>query len=160
MKIFYILMVCLYTLSAYSQSSTDGTYVFQDATLNSLDYNTRAPVSNNVVNSYALLDSTDMFFRHAFLELTIADGVISSCTLPNQVDYVVLNGILLVPAKTYDSTVIYDENGLDGEDGRRMAPSTTSISGNTLTVTFIFLYGDSRYNFSLEGDLVVTLTKQ
>lgn len=160
MKLISTLIVCLFSLSAYSQSIPDGTYIFQDASFTTLNYNTRAVVNTNTVSSSASLDSTDMFYQRAFLELTVSDGVLSSCTLPNQVEYAVVNGVLLIPAKTYDSSQVYDENGLDGENGRRIPPYTTSISGNTLTVTFIFLYGDSRYNFTLEGDLVVTLIKQ
>lgn len=162
MKIFHTVILCLCAISTYAQQNiNDGNYTFQDESFTTLDYNTRSVVTSGVVVSNpALIDSTDMFLKHVLLELTLADGVISTCTLANQVEYVVVNGVLLVPAKTYDSSLVYDENGIDGEDGKRLPPYTTSISGNTLTLTFIFLYGDSRYNFTLEGNLVVTLTKQ
>lgn len=159
MKLFQLLILCLCSIFVYPQSNdtnnTNGTFLFQKATLTSFNYDTKSEVDTRVVNDPLLLDTTDMFFQNVFLEVTISNGILSSCILPNNLEYTVRDGNILIPAKESPSEKRSEEGNYT-----QLSPYSIRFHNNTLDFTFHYLYGDSRYNFPLEGRLVITLTKK
>lgn len=157
MKIFHTLILCLCTLSVYSQSSkankTDGTYLFEKAVFTISNSNSKSEVDTRIITDPALVDTTDMFLQNIFLQATISNGILSFCVLPDQSEYTVEDGIILLPTKEKSEVSLKHSQ-------RQLSPYSSSFSDNRLTFTFIFLYGDSNYDFPLEGKLTITLTKQ
>ena len=166
MKIFYTLILYLYALSAFSQTNktivnTNGTYLFQKAVFTVSNYNTKSEVDTRVITDPSLLDASDLFFRNVFLQATVNNEVLLSCMLPDEVEYLVKDGIELIPAKILPPTDEHvQDKAADNNQPLQLAPYSLSIQNSILTFTVNYLYGDSRYNFPLEGKLVVTLTKQ
>lgn len=158
MKTLFTWILCLYCISAFSQTSqvnsTDGTYTFQKAIFTTYNESTKAEVDTRVIADPALLDTTDVFFQRVFLEASISNGVLSSCILANQREYLVQDESMLIPAKKSD------EKSDSGNNNIQLLPYSTSFSNDILTFTFLELYGDSRYSFPLEGKLTITLSKQ
>ncbi len=158
MKILHTLILCLCALSAYSQSGkankTDGTYLFEKAVFTISNSNSKSEVDKRIITDPALVDTTDMFLQNIFLQATISNEILSFCVLPDQSEYTVEDGIKLIPTKEKS-----DVSGLKHSQ-RQLSPYSSSFSDNRLIFTFIFLYGDSSYDFPLEGKLTITLTKQ
>ena len=166
MKIFYTLILYLCALSAFSQTNetavnTNGTYLFQKAIFTTSNYNTKAEVNSRIITDPSSLDASELFFLNVFLQATVNDEVLLSCMLPDGIEYLVKGGTELVPTKVLLPTDERIRNKTaDTNQPLQLAPYSLSIQNNTLTFTVRYLYGDSRYNFPLEGKLVVTLTKQ
>ena len=95
-----------------------------------------------------------MFLQNIFSQATISNGVLSFCVLPDQSEYTVEDGIILLPTKEKSEVSALKHSQ------RQLSPYSSSFSDNRLIFTFIFLYGDSNYDFPLEGKLTITLTKQ
>ena len=166
MKIFYTLILYLCALSAFSQINetavnTNGTYLFQKAIFTTSNYNTKAEVNSRIITDPSSLDASELFFLNVFLQATVNDEVLLSCMLPDGIEYLVKGGAELIPTKVLSPTDERVRNKTaDDNQPLQLAPYSLSIQNNTLTFTVRYLYGDSRYNFPLDGKLVVTLTKQ
>lgn len=166
MKIFHTLILCLCTLSVYSQTvhqnSTDGVYIFQKATFSTYNYNTKAVLDTRIVDNPVLVDPTELFFLNVFQQVTINNGALSFCILPDNSEYIIENEVKLIPAKkTITSTkdnLAQDES--DQVTSKQLTPYSLSIENDKLTFSVSYLYGDSQYNFPLEGKLTVILAKQ
>ncbi len=158
MKILYTLILCLCAFSAYPQSgkanNTDGTYLFEKAVFSISNSNSKSEVDRLVITDPASIDTTNLFLRNIFSQVIINNGILSFCILPDQSEYTVEDGIILLPAKEKA------KKELSEHSQRQLSPYSSSFLDNILTFTFIYPYGDSRYTFPLEGKLVVTLTKQ
>ena len=97
-----------------------------------------------------------------FLSAHIQSGQLTACTLWNNLkEYnVVDEGRLLLPAKESDG----DVNAKPEEDIFSMSYSlspqyTLTIEGNTATFIFPEIYGNSQYNFTLEGTFTIILVR-
>lgn len=161
MKTFYVLLCCLYAISSYGQTGqpstiADGIYTFQKGTFIIYNYGTRSQIDSYTIDDPLLVNKTDVYFQNVFLEAIINNGVLSSCVLPDNKDYIINNTIELLPSKEYDK----EGNGDVNNTALQLAPYSLSTKGNILTFTVRYLYGDSRYSFPLEGKLVVDLIKQ
>lgn len=166
MKIFFTIILCLCAIYAHPQSSNsqdaDGTYVFKKAVLTIYNDNTKAEVSTVTIDNVASLNMEDMHLRNAFLQATIYQGILSSCILPDNMEYTVENEIELVATKVDpDKKTDFDQLGLgNAPESMQLKPYTFTTNNNVLTLTFDYSYGDSTYNFPLEGKLTIILTKQ
>lgn len=167
MKFLQALILCLCTLSVYSQTKknnpTNETYLFQKATFTVSNYNTKAVVNTRVITDIASVTAEDMFFSNTFSRVIINNGSLLYCTLPDQKEYVVKDdGIKISPIKT--QSFFKEEKKESVPAGRpfsgQLEPYTMSLNGDVLTFTVTYIYGDSRYQFTLEGKLVLTMTKQ
>ncbi len=159
MKILQTLIISLFALSAYSQTdkvnNTDGTYLFKKAGFTIYNYNSKSEVDTRVITDPALIDTANLFLQNVFLQATISNGVLSFCILADQQEYTVEeDGITLLPTKEKSNEKDSSENE------RQLSPYSSSFSDSTLIFTFIYSYGDSSYDFPLEGKLAITLTKQ
>ena len=158
MKILYTLMLCLCTLVTYSQSaktdSTDGTYLFKEAVFTISNSNSKSEVDKITITDPASIDTTNLFLKNIFSQAIINNGILSFCILPDKSEYTVEEGIILIPAKEKA------KKDMSEQKQRQLSPYLSSFRDNILTFTFIYPYGDSRYNFPLEGKLTITLTKQ
>lgn len=159
MKILYTLILCLCSLVTYSQSaktnSTDGTYLFEKAVFTISNSNSKSEVDRLVITDPASIDTTNLFLENIFSQATINNGILSFCILPDQSEYTVEDGIILLPAKEEKA-----KKDMSEHRQKQLAPYSTSFHDNILTFTFIYPYGDSKYDFPLEGKLTITLTKQ
>ncbi|HMM01709.1 MAG: hypothetical protein ACK5KN_07040 [Dysgonomonas sp.] len=173
MKIFYIAIFCLCTISAYTQTSgvkdakqeTSGSYSFRSAAISVRNYETKAEVFTHAFNdTISLKEMKGLPFpvQPVFLSVYIQSGMLSACTLWNNLkEYNVIDeGRLLLPAKESDG----DGNAKPEEDIFSMSYSlppqyTLTIEGNTATFTFPEIYGNSQYNFTLEGTFTIILVR-
>lgn len=166
MKIFYTLILYLCALSAFSQKNeiavnTNGTYLFQKVIFTIYNYNTKAEVNTSVITDPASLDAADLFFRNVFLEATIGNEVLLSCMLPDRTEYLVKNETELIAVKILPANAEQIQGRISEDDKPlQLTPYLLSIQNNVLTFTVRYLYGNSEYNFPLEGKLVLTMTKQ
>ena len=158
MRTVNILIFCIFSLSMYSQtnkeSSIDGTYLFEKAVFTISNSNSKSEVNTRVITDPAIIDTTDLFLQNIFLQTTISNGILSFCILPDQLEYRVEDGVILIPTKEKPQVNTSENNH------SQLPHYLLSLSDDKLTFTFIYLYGDSKYHFPLEGKLVVTLTKQ
>lgn len=173
MKIFYIVIFCLCTISAYSQTTlaknakqeTNGSYSFRSAVISVRNHETKAEVFTHAFNdTVSLREMKGLPFpvHPVFLSAYIQSGQLTACTLWNNLkEYnVVDEGRLLLPAKESDG----DVNAKPEEDIFSMPYSlspqyTLTIEGNTATFTFPEIYGNSQYNFTLEGTFTIILVR-
>lgn len=165
MKLFHTGLLCLCALSVYSQTEhqdkTNGTYFFQKATLTVYNANSKSIVDTRIINEPAALSNeNDIFFGSMFREANINNGQLISCMLPDSVNYKVKDLVDLIPAPIEDSLKKSDKSDSKTNYPVQLAPYSSSIEGNTLTFTTVFLYGNSQYSFPLEGKLVLTMTQQ
>ncbi|MDR2953578.1 MAG: hypothetical protein LBV43_00680 [Prevotella sp.] len=173
MKIFYIAIFCLCAISAYSQTTraknakqeTNGSYSFRSAAISVRNHETKAEVFTRAFNDTVFLkEMKELPFpvQPVFLSAYIQSGMLSACTLWNNLkEYnVVDEGRLLLPAKESDA----DLNAKSEDD--MFSPSYSlsplyilTIEDNTATFTFPEIYGNSQYDFTLEGTFTITLVR-
>lgn len=166
MKMLYILMLCLYTTSMYSQTSKgisgNETYLFEKATFTLYNYNSKAEVNTRVITDPGLVTPEDIFYQNVFRRAIINNGSLLYCTLPDEKDYAVKDdGVKLLALKVQ---VPFKEEKKEPTVGRvfsgQLEPYTMSLKGGVLTISVMYVYGDSRYPYTLEGKLVLTMIKQ
>lgn len=166
MRILHALILCLCTLCVYSQNKRDNsaneTYLFEKATFTLYNYNTKAVVNTRVITDPASVTHEDIFYQNVFRRAVINNGSLLYCTLPDEKDYAVKDdGIKLSPLKTQ---VLFKEEKKEPTVGRvfsgQLDPYIMSVTDGVLTITVTYVYGDSRYPYTLEGKLVLTMTKQ
>jgi len=167
MKMLLVLAVCLCTVSMHSQTAApavskaaDGLYVFKSATVAIYNYDTKAEVLSRTFNDGpSLKELGEIPFppQPVFLSANIQDGILTMCKLWNNgKEYSVQeNGHLLVSAKPSDS----DKNDVFPQSFSLSPLYKLNIEGNTATFTFTEPFGNSKYNFPLEGKFVITLVK-
>ena len=167
MKPFYILAACLwlYAFSAYSQTNTDGKYVFSKAVVSAYNHNTKAEVFTYIFNDIASLKELNNLPyppQPVFLWASLQGGVLTACKLwNNNKEYNVREeGHLLEPFPgKYDNTEEYPFDPFPYP--YRLSPLyTLTIEGNTATFVFTEPYGSGAYNFPLLGKLTITLVKE
>ncbi|HML64578.1 MAG TPA: hypothetical protein PKC55_07100 [Dysgonomonas sp.] len=172
MKIFYALIFCVCTISAFAQNNivkdvkqeTNGNYWFRSATINVRNYETKAGVLAHTFNDTTSLKGINKLpfpIHPIFLSVYIQSGKLAACTLWNNLaEYNVINeGMLLLPAKESEKEI--DPKPEDNfSSPYSLSPLyTLTIEGNTATFTFPEIYGNSDYNFPLEGTLTIVLVK-
>lgn len=166
MKIFFTIIFCLCAIYAYPQASnsqdSDGTYVFKKAVLTIYNANTKAEVSTETIDNVASLNMEDIHLRNVLLQATIYQGVLSFCILPDNLEYAVQDGIQLVPMKVdAEKKTVFNQLELgNAPESMQLKPYTFTTSNNVLTLTSNYSYGDSTFDFPLEGKLTIMLTKQ
>lgn len=167
MRILQTLILCLCTLSVYSQTKKDNptneTYLFEKATFTVYNYNSKAVVNTRVITDLASMTTEDMFYQNTFGRVIINNGSLLYCTLPDQKEYAVKDdGVKIFPIKT--QSFLKDEKKESVSSGRpfsgQLEPYLMSLDNGVLTFTVNYVYGDSQYSFPLEGKLVLTMTKQ
>ena len=158
MKLFYTIIFCLCAIGVHSQinhsKENDGTYLLQKAVFSTYNYNTKGEIDTRVIDPESLEDG-EIFYQNVFKEVSIYNHELTFCVLSNNLDYQVTDRLTLIPAKEYNSDKVKS-----GNIPAQLSPYSLSIENNTATFTVLYLYGDSRYNFPLEGKLTLTLTKQ
>lgn len=165
--IFILCAVYLYPQSVLTQDSekrADGNYSFYSLTVKAYDYNTKSEVFTHTFNdttSLKQLKELPFPVQPVFLSATIRQGVLKACTLWNNLkEYnVVDDGMLLEPAKESDSDNLLTEEDPFSQSYRLSPLSTLETEGNNAIFTIQEPYGNSLYNFPLEGKLIITLTK-
>ncbi|WP_419033262.1 hypothetical protein [Dysgonomonas gadei] len=173
MKIFYIVIFCLCTISAYSQTTlaknakqeTNGSYSFRSAVISVRNHETKAEVFTHAFNdTVSLREMKGLPFpvHPVFLSAYIQSGQLTACTLWNNLkEYnVVDEGRLLLPAKESDADLnTKSEDDLFSPSYSLSPLYTLTIEGNTATFTFPEIYGNSQYNFTLEGTFTIILVR-
>lgn len=161
MKIFYMLLLCLYVTSSYSQTrpqeNTNGNYVFQKATFSLYNYDTQAEIESRVITDLASLDVMDVIFRNVFAAASVVNDQLIYCELSDGNKYSIENDtdLTIVP----ESKVGTDSN-IKENIPVQLTPYSLQIKGNTLIFTVNYVLGDSRYDFTLAGKLILTMTKE
>ena len=118
MKIFYALIFCVCTISAFAQNNivkdvkqeTNGNYWFRSATINVRNYETKAEVLTHTFNDTTSLKGINKLpfpIHPIFLSVYIQSGKLAACTLWNNLaEYNVINeGMLLLPAKESEKEI-------------------------------------------------------
>lgn len=178
MKLFNLIILCLFAISAYPQNDqtpnesleTNGSYYFTKATLTVYNSNTQKEVFTQVFNdTVSLKKLIDLPFpsHPIFLSAEIESGILRECKLwNNDKDYIVENnGMLLTPVKEInfspnDSLRNIDKRSDIFSDHYQLSPLyTLKIKDRTATFTFRKYYGNTLYDFPLEGELTVILDK-
>lgn len=172
MKIFYIIIFCICTISTYSQIKkngiveldTNGSYSFNKAIVTVYNDETKAEILTQTFNDTTSLQTLrDLPYptQPVFLSVHIQSGILSSCILWNNLkDYNVSEeGMLLTPAKEQEIDKNPDDADIFSQPYRLSPLYTLVIEGNTATFTFREPYGNSQYDFPLEGKFVIILTK-
>lgn len=154
--------MCVYSQSV-SNPETDGVYLFSKATLTIYNFDTKQEVDLKIVEDPSVIETADFHFANVFLQATIQDGKLFSCMLPDEQEYKVSNNIQLEPFKEKE----VEKNMLMNMDGtenisqlRSLKPYSFTIENDILTFEVLYPFGDSTYDFPLEGKLTVVLTKQ
>lgn len=170
MKLYHLLILYLFTISAYSQSLADAgpteRYVFSEATLYVYNYDTSVEVFRKTVSdttSFSQVKELPFPLQPVFLTADIHSGVLSVCKLlNNKKEYSVEeDGMLLIQAKGYDESPDSEEDGDDLVFPYGLSPLyTLDITGNTATFTFVEPYGNSLYGFPLKGKFIITMVKE
>lgn len=163
MKILYILLLCLPTLFVHSQTNDinniTGTYLFEKATFTVNNYNTKSQVDFRTIIDPSELTEDDLIFLNVFREATISNGMLLSCMLPDRREYVVEGGVNLYPSKI-ESPDEADKRDQSFDPPKQLTPYELSLEGGSLIFKVRYLYGNSMYNFPLEGELIVILKLQ
>lgn len=178
MKLSNLIILCLFTISANSQNDqipnesleTNGSYYFTKAILTVYNSNTQKEVFTQVFNdTVSLKKLIDLPFPSLpiFLSAEIESGILRECKLwNNNKDYIVENNeMLLTPAKEInfspnDSLRINVKRSDIFSDHYQLSPLyTLKIKDHTATFTFRKYYGNTLYDFPLEGELTVILDK-
>jgi len=166
MKILFSIIVCLYSLGTYAQDAdeneVDGIFIFDKAELSIHNYDTKGLVDARIIDDATKIDSTDFHSGSILLEAKIYNGDLVSCQLLNKRTYIVQNKFELIPFGWED---IPHDDIVVREDGPKAIPLSVppysfSVDGDRLTIDYRYQYGDSSYDFPLEGRLTVTLIKQ
>lgn len=178
MKLINLIILCLFTISANSQndqilnkiSDSNGSYYFTKAILTVYNSNTQKEVFTQVFNDTASLkELIDLPYpsHPIFLSAEIESGILRECKLwNNNKDYIVENnGMLLTPTKEInfypnDSLRINVKRSDIFSDHYQLSPLyTLKIKDRTATFTFREYYGNTLYDFPLQGELTVILDK-
>jgi len=164
---FITAFLCLYVLSAYSQTdrNTDGNYVFEKAVATAYNYDTKAEVFTRTFNDIASLQELNNLpfpFQPVFLSVTIKNGVLSFCKLWNSDSeyFVQENGRLLVPTKIPGSEQSAEHFNPFSQPYHLSPIYKLDLDGNTATFTFTEPYGSGAYRFPLEGKFVISLVRE
>lgn len=156
-----MLLLCLYVTSSYSQTrpqeNTNGNYVFQKATFSLYNYDTQAEIESRVITDPASLDVMDVIFRNVFTAASVVNDQLIYCELSDGNKYTIEDAIDLVIVP--ESKVVLDPNVKEYIPAQ-VAPYSLQIKGSTLIFTVNYVIGDSRYDFTLAGKLILTMTKE
>jgi hypothetical protein len=173
MKIFYTAIFCLCAISAFAQTNmvrdakqeTNGSYSFRSAAISVRNHETKAEVFTRTFNdTTSLKEMNELSFpvQPVFLSVHIQSGRLAACTLWNNLkEYnVVDEGTLLLPAKESGTDINpKPEDGVFSPSYSLSPLYTLIIEGNTATFTFPEIYGNSQYNFTLEGTFTIVLVR-
>ena len=172
MKIFYILIWCICTTSAYAQtvsnnveaSEINGSYSFHNITVAISNNETKAEILAKTFNDTTSLKELNELLiplQPVFLSAHIQNGILTACTLWNDLkEYnIVENGSLLLPAKELDTDIESEEEGMRSHSYRLSPKYSLVIEGDKATFTFRELYGSSQYNFTLQAATTITLIR-
>jgi hypothetical protein len=129
--------------------------VFDKAEFTAYRYGTDSPVETVRIDDVNSLDTAGFHFQTVFRKVEISGGQIL-VTLRNHLLYQLEdNQLILVHEKERD------ENETAGEEELPttipLQPYVYAITGDILQFTFKYSYGDSRFDFPLEGKLRVKL---
>lgn len=158
MKLLYTIILCLCAVGGYGQMShsnlNDGTYLFKEATFVSYNNETKTKIEEKSLK-HESLNEHDIFYLNLFKEVVIYNQSLTFCILFNDKDYIVTDELILSLAKEHD----------ENEEQQEILPSTLtpytlSIDNGVATFITRYLYGDPKYNSTLEGILTVKLIKQ
>ena len=161
-----MLMLCLCTVSMYPQTQQgkrgNETYLFEKATFTLYNYNSKAVVNTRVITDPASVTPEDIFYQNVFRRAVINNGSLLYCTSPDEKDYVVKDdGVKLSALKTQVSPKDEKKEPAVGRVfSGQLDPYIMSVNGGVLTISVTYVYGDSRYPYTLEGKLVLTMIKQ
>lgn len=156
-----MLLLCLYAISGYSQTrpqnNTNGTYVFEKATFTLYNFDTKSEIESRVITDPASIDKMDVVFSNLFTLASVHNNELIYCELSDGNKYTIENTIdlTLVP----ESVVGVDKN-IETYIPSQVIPYQLEIKGATVTFTTNYIIGDSRYNFTLAGKLILTMTKE
>lgn len=178
MKLFNLILLCLFTISAHSQNNqtpdensiSNGNYSFTKAILTVYNSDTKKEVLTQTFNDTTSLKEIIKLpfpIHPIFLSAVIDSGILRGCKLwNNDKDYIVKsNGTLLEAInETNDSSDdIHRENDKNLDiffDHYQLSPLySLKLKGRTATFNFRENFGNSLYDFPLEGKLTIILDK-
>lgn len=176
MKIFYTLILSLCAVSVLAQTNITkhmdrdayGDYFFYSATISVRNHESKAEILTQTFNDTTSLKNINEFLFPAhpiFLSASIQSGKLSACTLWNdRKEYIVVDNVSLLPARGSEKDIDIDTNpemDYPFPFPYTLSPlHTLTIEGNTATFTFPEIYGNSQYNFTLEGTLTIVLVRE
>lgn len=174
MRLLNLIILCLCTISVYAQankslepdSDLNGHYLFSKAIASAYNYDTKAEAfTHTFSDTTSLKGFRELPFpvQPVFLSADIQSGTLVACRLWNNgKEYSVQeDGRLLVPAKEINPKSEGDIENTDifSTPYRLSSLYTLDVNGNTVTFTFNEPYGNSRYNFPLEGKFTLILVR-
>jgi hypothetical protein len=139
----------------------NGVWVFDKAVFTAYQYGTDSPIETINIRDVNSLDTAGFHFQTVFRKVEISGGQIS-VVLGNRdggVPYRLEDGqLVLANEKEKEESKTAKEEELPATI--MLQPYEYAINGDRLQFTFDkYSYGDSRFDFSLEGKLSVTLVK-
>ncbi len=159
--------MCLFSSYIYSQTSktireesnADGNYTFHKATATAYKNNNTEVFSHVFNDTISLKELQKLPFpiQPVLLSAQIQKGRLVGCKLwnNNKEYYVVNEGMLLVPAKETEP----DTNDAFSIPYQLSPLYTLKTEGDTVICTFTEPYGNSSFDFTLKGELVIVLVK-
>jgi hypothetical protein len=140
---------------------TTGIWVFEKAEFKAYKYKTETVVETVTIDNTAALDTAGFHFNNVFREIEISGNrivVVLGTRYRNSLYR--LEGDRLIALENDEK----EKNDNHGESEElpsmiSLPPFVYSRTGGKMQFTFKYPYGDSRYNFSLEGRLSVTYIK-
>ncbi|MBB4036007.1 hypothetical protein GGR21_001908 [Dysgonomonas hofstadii] len=167
MKIFFLTIFSVCSFCVYAQmpymSPSDGAYLFRKASLSVLNQKTKQVIDTRTVEDAAQIDINDFHFRGVPLQVRLHLEKLTQCIMADNKVYTVENTFMLVRPSIDESDILYKSTGGNEEDETdpgNLRPYSLKVEGKVLTLNFIYSYGQSDFNFPLEGQLTVTFTKQ
>lgn len=149
------------TYAQYNRIEGSGVYVFSKAEFTVCRYGDITPLETKIIDNIEDLDKAGFPFGNVFRKVELF-GTQILCTLKEESDgrpsklYLLKDGII-------EPIIENKENISEGTE--ELQPSipldwTYETRGNQLTFNLKYSFGDSRFNFPLEGEMRLTLNKQ
>ncbi len=155
--------LCLSSLSAQILNTLNGIYVFEQAELTIVNYNTKEVVEHQKITDISNLDLSNMHLENLFLQLDLINGEVDECTLIDKQQY------RLDDAKRFESACIKKGESSKKYDidekylfvGKELPVYSPKEEGEKLIISFPqYNFGQSDINFTMQAELVLTMTKQ
>lgn len=155
--------LCLINIYGQELQAPDGVYVFEKAKLTIKQSGTDVVVEQKTITDATAIDSQNIHFENAFRQVEIRNGSLVEYVLSDGQKYILDEQMRLQPAgedkdspqtrELDDDKYMFIMNGLP--------PYLTNYDGEKLIVMFAkYCFGQSDVSYTMEAELVVTMTKQ
>ncbi len=154
--------LCFSSIDAQTHKSLNGIYVFEQAELTIVNYNTKEVVEKYTITDIADIDVNNMHLENLFLQVNLMDGEIEECILIDKQQYRLDDEKRLTSASKKEEFSNNPEiNDNHSFRGKELPPYVLEEDGERLTIIYPqYNFGQSAINFTMQAELVLTMTKQ